>query len=53
MAEKFDYGYENMKIFEKRVTIESKKVKDLAASMLKAKALLESEKKAYCVEFKK
>ena len=48
-----EYSYDDMKKFDKRVATETKKAKDMAAAMQKAKQQLESERKAYCVDFKK
>eukprot|EP00347_Sterkiella_histriomuscorum_P000885 403374149 len=46
-------GHQNMKEFDKRTEIESKKVKSLAQAMEKMKKSIDNEKKAYCVELKK
>ena len=43
----------NLKEFDKRVTVESTKVKNLAAGLEKVKKAVEAEKRAYCVDFKK
>jgi len=43
----------NLKDFDKRVTIESAKVKSLASGLEKVKKAVEGEKKAYCTELKK
>ena len=45
--------HQTPKEFEKRVEIESKKVKAIAGAMEKTKKALESEKKAYSVDLKK
>jgi hypothetical protein len=43
----------NLKDFDKRVTVESTKVKSLAAGLEKVKKAVEAEKRAYCVDLKK
>lgn len=43
----------NLKEFDKRVTAESSKVKNLASGLEKVKKAMEQEKKAYCVELKR
>jgi hypothetical protein len=48
-----NYSYDDSKAFDKRVGIESKKVKDIAAAMGKVKDQLEADRKANCIEFKK
>ena len=45
--------HSNPKEFEKRTEIESKKVKALASAFEKAKKAMDTEKKAYCNDFKK
>ncbi len=45
--------HKNLKDFDKRVTVESAKVKSLASGLEKVKKAVEGEKKAYCTEFKK
>jgi hypothetical protein len=45
--------HNNLKDFDKRVTVESAKVKSLAGGLEKVKKAVEAEKKGYCTEFKK
>ena len=42
------YSYDNMKNFDKRVAVESKKAKDLSIAMDKVRQQLDLERKAYC-----
>jgi hypothetical protein len=46
-------SHQNLKDFDKRATIEGKKVKEIATAMEKVKKTLEAEKKAYCSDFAK
>ena len=49
----FPLGYDDPKVFDKRVAVEIKKVKDLLAACERGKAQMEGERKAYCEDFKK
>ena len=45
--------HNNLKEFDKRIGVESTKVKNLATSLEKVKKAIEQDKKAYTTEFKK
>jgi hypothetical protein len=45
--------HSNLKDFDKRASIESKKVKDISSAMEKIKKSLEAEKKTYITDLKK
>lgn len=48
------YSYETgLKNLDKRLAVESKKCKDIAAAMGKVKDQLEADRKAHCIEFRK